>query len=69
MPYSNNIFKAFVENGYARAIIQGLTSYGKVDYFAYSNLVNAKSGGAKTDIYMFPCRSKSANSQVDEMMK
>ena len=50
-------------------VIRGLTSYGEVDTFAESNLKNARFFNMNTDIYMFPCRSKTVNSQVDEMMK
>ena len=49
-------------------VVRGLTPYGEVDTLAEQNLLNAQSAGDARDIIMFPCRSKSVNSQVDEMM-
>jgi hypothetical protein len=52
-------------NGYSFAIIRGYCSYGGVDANVVQGLKNAKAAGLITDIYMFPCRGKSATAQVD----
>lgn len=52
-------------NGYQFAIVRGYCSYGGIDSHAAQTLTNAKSAGMITDMYMFPCRGKSATSQVD----
>ena len=52
-------------NGYSFAIVRGYCSYGAVDKNAAQSLTNAKNAGLITDIYMFPCRGKSAAAQVD----
>jgi hypothetical protein len=54
--------------GYSYVIVRAFHSYGSIDTAATPSLTNAKSAGLATDIYMFPCRGKAANSQVDEMM-
>ncbi len=51
--------------GYSFAILRGFCSYGAPDHNAVQGLKNAKAAGMNTDIYMFPCRGKSAKSQVD----
>jgi hypothetical protein len=52
-------------NGYTFAIIRGYCSYGGPDANVVQGLKNAKAAGLITDIYMFPCRGKSATAQVD----
>lgn len=52
--------------GYSFAIVRAWRSYGAFDPNVVANLKNAKSAGLTTDIYMFPCRGKSATTQVDE---
>ena len=48
--------------------MRAFRSYGAVDPYAKQVLTNAKNAGLVTDIYMFPCRSKSASTQVTEMI-
>jgi hypothetical protein len=55
-------------NGYSFAIIRGYCSYGGPDANVVQGLKNAKAAGLITDIYMFPCRGKSATAQVDDMV-
>eukprot|EP01084_Bolivina_argentea_P064238 117195_1 len=44
-------------------------SYGSFDSGAINNLNNAKAAGIPyNDVYLFPCRGKSAASQVDAMI-
>lgn len=55
-------------NGVRFAIPRGYCSYGGLDAHVTENLNNAKAAGLITDIYMFPCRGKSATAQVDQMI-
>lgn len=66
--FSTSTYQCMKSNGYAFAIIRGYCSYGGVDHNVVQGLNNAKAAGLITDIYMFPCRGKSATAQVDEMM-
>ncbi len=66
--FPTSTFQCIKNGGYGFAIIRGYCSYGGVDHNAVQSLTNAKSAGLITDIYMFPCRGKSATAQVDEMM-
>jgi hypothetical protein len=66
--FSTATYQCIKSNGYSFAIIRGYCSYGGVDANIVSNLNNAKAAGLITDIYMFPCRSKSGSAQVDQMM-
>jgi hypothetical protein len=66
--FSTSTYTCIKNAGYHFAIIRGYCSYGGVDANIHSNLNNAKAAGLTTDIYMFPCRGKSANSQVDQMV-
>ena len=65
--FSTSTYQCMKSNGYEFAIIRGYCSYGGVDHNAVQGLRNAKAAGLITDIYMFPCRGKSAQAQVDEM--
>lgn len=65
--FSTSTYQCMKSNGYEFAIIRGYCSYGGVDHNAVQGLRNAKAAGMITDIYMFPCRGKSAQAQVDEM--
>lgn len=56
------------KNGYTFVIPRGYCSYGGLDHNAVQSLTNAKSAGLQTDVYMFPCRGKSANTQADELV-
>lgn len=61
-------FQCIKNAGYSYVIIRGFRSTGVLDPAATQSLTNAKSAGLATDMYMFPCRGKSATTQVDEMM-
>jgi len=60
-------YQCMKSSGYTFAIIRGYCSYGGPDQNAVQGLKNAKAAGLLADIYMFPCRGKSAQSQVDQM--
>lgn len=66
--FGTSTYQCMKSNGYGFAIIRGYCSYGGVDHNVVQGLNNAKAAGLITDIYMFPCRGKSATAQVDEMM-
>lgn len=63
--FSTSTYQCMKSNGYQFAIIRGYCSFGGLDTHAVQSLSNAKSAGLITDIYMFPCRGKSATAQVD----
>jgi hypothetical protein len=65
--FPTSTYQCMKSNGYTFAIIRGYCSYGGPDHNAVQNLNNARAAGLITDIYMFPCRGKSAQAQVDEM--
>jgi hypothetical protein len=65
--FSVSTYQCIKSNGYGFAIIRGYYSYGAHDVNAVQGLKNAKAAGLITDIYMFPCRGKSAVAQVDDM--
>lgn len=65
--FTEATYKCMKSAGYEYVIIRGFCSYGAPDHNAVQGLKNAKAAGLDTDIYMFPCRGKSAKSQVDEM--
>lgn len=66
--FSTSTYQCMKNNGYSFVIIRGYCSYGGLDHNAVAGLTNAKAAGLITDIYMFPCRGKSASAQVDEMI-
>jgi len=66
--YSTSTFECIKKAGYSFVIPRGYCSFGGLDHNAVHSLTNAKSAGLSTDVYMFPCRGKSANAQVDEMI-
>jgi hypothetical protein len=52
------------------AIVRAQHSTGAFDGNATVNLAHARAAGVRAvDVYMFPCRSKSAASQVSSLMK
>lgn len=67
--FSTSTYQCFKSNGYSFAIVRAWHSYGGLDTHANQGLTNAKSAGLTTDIYMFPCRGKTATSQVDAMIE
>ena len=66
--FSTATYQCMRNNGYEFAIIRGYCSFGGLDSNIVANLNNAKAAGLITDIYMFPCRGKSASAQVDQMI-
>jgi hypothetical protein len=66
--FSTSTYTCIKNAGYSYVIPRGYCSYGGVDANIHSNLNNARAAGLSTDIYMFPCRGKSATSQVDQMV-
>jgi hypothetical protein len=58
-------FQCIKNAGYSFVIIRGYRSPGALDPAATQSLTNAKAEGLATDMYMFPCRGKSATAQVD----
>jgi hypothetical protein len=60
-------YQCLKSNGYGFAIVRGYCSFGGIDHNAVQSLTNAKAAGLITDVYLFPCRSKSPATQVDEM--
>ena len=66
--FSTSTFQCLKNNGQSFVIPRGFYSFGAVDDHVVQNLNNARAAGLITDIYMFPCRGKSAASQVDLMM-
>ncbi len=65
--FTTATYQCMKSSGYTFAILRGYCSYGGVDHNVVQGLRNAKAAGLITDIYMFPCRGKSAQAQVDEM--
>ncbi len=66
--FSTSTYQCMKSNGYSFVILRAYCSYGGLDHNAVQNLNNARAAGMITDIYMFPCRGKSATAQVDELM-
>jgi GH25 family lysozyme M1 (1,4-beta-N-acetylmuramidase) len=66
--FSTSVYQCFKNDGYSFVIIRGYRSGGSLDPNIHANLQNAKAAGLTPDIYMFPCRGKSADSQVDQMI-
>ena len=62
-------FQCLKNSGFDFVVIRGFRSLGILDGNATQSLINAKSVGFITDIYMFPCRGKNASAQVDELIK
>lgn len=67
--YTTSTYQCIKNAGYHFISIRGFCSYGAVDPNIVSNLNNARAAGFSPDIYMFPCRGKSATSQVDAMIQ
>jgi hypothetical protein len=69
-PLSLSTFKCFKENGMSFAIPRAYRSYGSFDTNAIENIKNARAAGIPyVDVYAFPCRSKSAKSQIDDLIQ
>ncbi|CAM5999503.1 unnamed protein product [Sphagnum balticum] len=66
--FPTSTYQCIKNSGYSFVIIRGWCSFGGIDTNAVSNLNNAKAAGLITDIYLFPCRGKSASTQVDQLM-
>jgi hypothetical protein len=57
------------QNGMSFAVPRAWCSYGGADSNANANINNARAAGLPyVDVYMFPCRGKSATDQVNQMM-
>lgn len=66
--FSVSDFNCLKSSGYTFAIPRGWRSYGALDPNVKQNLKNAKTAGmANVDVYLFPCRSKSAKDQVNSL--
>ncbi len=63
---SETTFKCFLENGMHFAISRAWRSNGSIDPNAVTNIKNARAAGfPNVDVYMFPCRAKSAAEQIN----
>ena len=59
----------FKSSGITFAIPRAYMSYGAFDSNGRTNVANARAAGIPyVDIYMFPCRGKSASTQVNELI-
>ena len=68
--YPLSTHECWKKDGVTQAIARAWRSYGSFDPNAPTNIAHCHSAGfAHVDIYMFPCRGKSANTQVAEMIK
>lgn len=56
------------QQGYERAIIRAYHSYGAIDLDAPNNIKLSNAAGLATDVYMFPCRGKSATLQANQLV-
>lgn len=54
--------------GYYHSIIRAYHSYGAIDTTAPENIRQSNYVGMSTDVYMFPCRGKSAVTQSNELI-
>jgi hypothetical protein len=66
--FPTSAYQCLKNNGYSFVIPRAYYCYGAVDVHVVQTLQNARAAGMVTDIYMFPCKSKSASAQVDQMM-
>ena len=68
-PQSVATHQCWKNNGMNFAIPRAYKSYGAFDSNAIANVNNAHAAGIPyVDIYMFPCRGKSASAQVSELV-
>jgi len=66
---SSTSWTCLKSNGMSFMVARAWKSYGAFDSNAPNNLKNARSAGISyTDVYMFPCRSQSATTQVNSML-
>ena len=66
---SQSTFECFKSNGMSFAIPRAYKSYGTFDSNAINNIKNARAAGIQyVDVYMFPCRGKSASDQVSDLI-
>jgi len=64
-----NDFSCLKSQGFDFVIPRAWCSYGGFDKHALSNIANAHNAGIEyVDVYMFPCRGKSASSQVSSLV-
>lgn len=68
-PQSLETHQCWKNNGVGFAIPRAYKSYGVFDSNAVSNVQNARAAGIEyVDIYMFPCRGRSATYQVNDLV-
>lgn len=58
-------FKCALEEGFTHLIVRAYRSLGQIDRNCVGNLQRANKTGLTTDVYVFPCRGKSATEQAD----
>lgn len=67
--FSTSTYQCMKSSGVDFVIPRAWCSYGGYDKNAVQNIANARSAGIKyVDVYMFPCRGKSAADQVSQMV-
>lgn len=54
--------------GIETSIIRAYHSYGAIDKDAPNNILLSNRAGLSTDVYMFPCRKRTALEQVNELI-
>ena len=68
-PLTLKEFECFKSNGMSFAITRAWHSGGTFDSNSIGNINNAHAAGIpEVDVYMFPCRSKSATSQISSLV-
>ena len=67
--FSTSTYSCMKSNGVSFVIPRAWCSYGGFDSNAVTNINNARSAGIPyVDVYMFPCRGKSASDQVSSLV-
>ena len=66
-PFSTSVFQCMKGQGVSFVIPRAYCSFGGVDSHATANLQAARAAGLNTDVYLFPCRSKSGSGQVSDL--
>lgn len=57
-------YSCLVDSNISQVIIRSYHSYGAIDLQAQKNIYLSNQAGLATDTYMFPCRGKSPQVQV-----
>ena len=58
---STDSFKCALDEGFTHLIVRAYRSLGQIDRNCVGNLQRANKTGLTTDVYVFPCRGKSAS--------